>query len=116
MGGAAVDDGIGIGIFRIDAERLSQACTVAGLDGGEAEAVLDVAGGDEADPAGAEHADAVVENDIVVGPRICRGHVRHLLSSVSSATSIRTIAGPVLTSAPSGSIHKSGIRTAVPSI
>ncbi len=89
--------GVGIGIFGIDAERLRKPDAVAGLDRGEAKALRLVARRDEADPARTN-----------LSP--------YLLSSVSNATSIRTIAGPVLTSAPSGSIHRSGVRIAVPSM
>src|SRR6202035_339755 len=101
---AAVDDGVGVGVIGIDPERLRQPRAVAGLDRGETEMPLGVARRDKPDPARAEHADAVVEDHVVVRP-----WVHHRLSSVSSATSINTIAGPVLTSAPSGSIHRSGV-------
>src|SRR5664279_1289013 len=105
-----MDHGIGVGIAGIDAERLRQPCAVRRLDSGETKSPLHIPRCDEADPARAEHADTVVEDDVVVGPGV------HLLSKVSSATSISTMAGPVLTSAPSGSIHRSGVRIAAPSM
>ena len=76
----------------------------------EAEAACGVAPCDEVDPARAEDADAVIEDHVIIRP------LAHLLSKVSSASSISTIAGPVLTSAPSGSIHRSGVRIAAPAI
>src|SRR6202030_2176057 len=87
-GDAAMDDGVGVGVFRVDAERLCETCAIAGLDRGEAKAPVLVARRDEADPARAEHADAVIEDHIIVGPALHH----HRLSSVSSATSIRTMA------------------------
>src|SRR3954468_20809634 len=105
MSGAVMHNCVGIGIIGVDPERLGQSCAVGRLDRGEAESSLDVAGGDEADPARAEDADAVIEDHVVVGPAS-----GHLLSRVSSATSISTTAGPVFTSAPSGSIQRSGVR------
>src|SRR6185436_3881298 len=99
-------DGVGIGVVGIDTKSLRQPRAVRRLDRGEAESSRDVAGGDEADPARAEDADAVVEDHVIVGPAS-----GHLLSRVSSATSISTTAGPVFTRAPSGSIHRSGVRT-----
>src|SRR5215217_7967247 len=104
-------DSVGVGIVRIDRKSLRQPRAIRRLDRGEAESLLDVAGGDEADPARAEDADAVVEDHVVVGPAS-----GHLLSRVSSATSISTTAGPVFTSAPSGSIQRSGVRIAAPTI
>ena len=69
-GDAAMDDGIGVGVVRIDAERLGETCAVAGLDRGEAKTPFSVARRDEADPARAEHADAVVEDHVIVGPSV----------------------------------------------
>src|SRR2546423_11769206 len=105
-----MNHGIGIGVIWVDAEGLREARAVGRLDRGEAETLRLVARGDEADPARAEYADAVVEDHVVVGPD------GHLLSSVSSATSIKMIAGPVFTSAPSGSIQRSGVRIAAPAM
>ena len=63
-----MDDGVGVGIIRVDAERLRQSRAVSRLDRREAEARVRVARDDEADPARAEHADAVEEDHVVVGP------------------------------------------------
>src|SRR6266496_4345077 len=79
-----MDDGIGIGIVRIDAERLCQPGAVLGLDRGEAKALLLIPGRDEADPARAEHAYAVVENHVVVRPRIPGARHRFLTAAVGS--------------------------------
>src|SRR5258705_2408953 len=111
-----MDDRVGVGIIRVDAEGLRQPRAIAGLDRGEAKAMLHIARGDKADPARAEHADAVVKDHVVVRPRGRHTGICHLLSTVSSATSIRTIAWPVLTSAPSGSIHRSDVRIAAPTL
>src|SRR5262245_47742438 len=103
IGCAAMHHRVRIGILGIDPERLRQTCAIGRLDRGEAELSRGVAGGDEADPARAEDADAVKEDYVVVGPVGHRSPVtrkRYRLSSVSSATSISTMAGPVLTSAP----------------
>jgi hypothetical protein len=51
---AGMDDGVGVGIGGIDAEGLREPRAVAGLDRGEAEATVEIAGRDEADPARAE--------------------------------------------------------------
>src|SRR4029453_9021404 len=67
-----MDHGIGIGITGIDAERLCQPAAVAGLDRGEAEPPRHIARRDEADPARAEHAHAVIEDYVIVGPLV--GH------------------------------------------
>src|SRR5204862_518922 len=98
------------GIIGVDAEGLCQPRAVRRLDRGKTKTMVDVAGRDEADPARAEDADAIVQNHVVIRPSV------HRLSSVSSATSINTIAGPVLTSAPSGSIQRSGVRIAAPAM
>ena len=105
-----MNDRIGIGIVWIDAKSLRQPRAVGRLDRGEAESLLDVACRDEANPARAEDAHAVVEDHVIVGPSA------HRLSNVNNATSIRTTAGPVFTSAPSGSIQRSGVRIAAPII
>src|SRR5438552_1785971 len=106
-----MNHGIGIGVIWVDAEGLREAGAVGRLDRGEAETLRLVARRDEADPARAEHADAVVENHVVVGPGC---HQR--LSRVSKATSIKAIAGPVFTRAPSGSIQRSGVRISAPAM
>src|SRR5579863_2316410 len=67
-GDTAMDHGIGVGVLRVDAECLRQTRAVRRLDRREAEALADVARRDEANPARAEHADAVVEDHVVVGP------------------------------------------------
>ena len=105
---AAVNDRVGVGIIGIDAESLRQPSAIRRLDRGEAKALRRITRGDEANPTRAENADAVIEDHVIVGP------TGHRLSNVSSATSISTIAGPVLTSAPSGSIQRSGVRMAAP--
>src|SRR5450756_771695 len=64
----AMDDGVGIGIIGIDAECLRQPCAVTGLDRREAKAPIDIALCNEADPARAEHADAIVEDYVVIRP------------------------------------------------
>ena len=69
---AAMDHGIGVGVPGVDAEGLRQSCAVAGLDRGEAKALVLVARGDEADPARAEYAHTVIENHVIVGPRVHR--------------------------------------------
>src|ERR1700722_13667978 len=68
MGHAAMDDGIGVGIIGIDAEGLREARAVSRLDRGKAKAHLVVARCNEPNPARAEHADAVVEDHVVIGP------------------------------------------------
>src|SRR5258708_33193035 len=105
-----MDDGVGVGVGGMDAESLRHPCAVSRLDRREPEAASHIARRDEADPTGAEDADAVIEDHIVVGP------FDHRLSNIISATSISTIAGPVLTSAPSGSIQRSGVSSAVPAM
>src|SRR5882724_12275304 len=107
-----MDHRVGVGVSWVDAKGLRQPAAIVGLDRGETKPPVFVAAGDEADPARAKHADAVVEDHVIVGPR--EGAFHHRLSNVSSATIIKTIAGPVLTSAPSGSIHRSGVRIAAP--
>ena len=68
-GDAAVYDGVGIGVIGIDTEGLRQPHSVEQLDRGEAEfLLLHIAGGDEADPARAEDADAVIEDHVIVRP------------------------------------------------
>ena len=63
-----MDHGVGVGIGGVDAESLREAGAVGRLDRGEAEFSVHVARGDEADPARAEDADAVVEDHVIVGP------------------------------------------------
>src|SRR5690349_4508718 len=109
-----MDHGVGVGIARVDADGVCEPCTVRRLDRGEAEARGRVTRGDEPDPARAEDADAVEQDDVVVGPDFWA--LAHRLSNVMSATAISTIAGNVFTSAPSGSIQRSGVRIAVPTM
>src|SRR2546430_6327501 len=101
-------DGVGIGIIRIDTERLRQPRAVGRLDRGEAESLLDVACRDEANPARAEDAHAVVEDHVIVGPSA------HRLSNVNNATSISTTAGPGVTRAPRRSLPRAGRWSAAP--
>src|SRR6201995_1909802 len=109
-----MDHGIGVGIVGVDPDGLREPRPILRLDRREAEARGRVTLGCELDPERAEDADAVEQDDVVVGPDLCgRGH---RLSSVSSATAISTIAGNVFTSAPSGSIQRSGVRIAVPTM
>src|SRR5450755_2347886 len=84
--------GVGVGIVGVDAECLRQPGAIAGLDRGEAEAPLHVARGDEADPARAEHADAVVEDHVVIRPWV--GHARSIFLVIarSSATKQSSLA------------------------
>src|ERR1700716_46109 len=63
-----MNDGIGVRVIWVDAERLRQPGAIAGLNRGEAKPPLHVAGRDEADPARAEHAYAVVEDHVIVRP------------------------------------------------
>src|SRR5450759_3381082 len=92
-----MDDGIGVGICGIDAERLRQPCAIAGLDRGEAKPAGLVARRDEADPARAEYADAVIEDHVVVGPVVCSAR-RHLFRSGFDAGSFsaRSSSGPAI--------------------
>src|SRR5436190_14920045 len=92
-----MDHGIGVWIVRIDAERLCQPRAVAGLDRGEAKALRQVPRRDEADPVRAEHAYAVVENHVVVRPRIPGARHRFLTAAVGgSSFSARSSAGPAM--------------------
>src|SRR3981081_1117292 len=116
-----MDHGVGVGLRGVDAgrpppppARRRQPPAVIRLDGGEAKPAIPIARRDESDPARAKHADAVVKDDVVIGPLVCHPFSYHRLSSVIKATSIKTIAGPVLTSAPSGSLHRSGVNNAEP--
>ena len=70
-----MDDGVGVGIFGVDAERLRQPRAVTGLDRGEAKARSLSRIATKADPARAEHADAVVEDHVIVRPAV--GPARH---------------------------------------
>src|SRR5947207_5712080 len=79
-----MNDGIGIGIAGIDAERLCQPRAVAGLDRGEAKALLLIPRRDEADPVRAEHAYAVVENHVIVRPSVPGARHRFLTAAVGS--------------------------------
>src|SRR3954469_3262179 len=81
VGDAAMDDGIGVGIGGVDAKSLRQTCAVGRLDRGEAETAVDIARRDEADPARAKHAETVVEDHVVVGPRAC--HAPHRLAAAA---------------------------------
>src|SRR5271169_4642678 len=51
---AAMDDGVGVGVLRVDAERLRETGTIGRLNSGEAKAPVAVARRDEANPARAE--------------------------------------------------------------
>src|SRR6187402_2572979 len=102
---------IGIGIIRIDAERARKSGPIVRLNRREAKALRRIARRDEPHPARAEDADAVEQDHVIVGPF---WHQR--LSNMRSATSINTIAGPVFTNAPSGSIQRSGVRIAAPNM
>src|SRR5258708_4973782 len=90
-----MDHRIGVGVTGIDAERLRQPRAVAGLDRGEAKPLCRVARGDEADPARAEHADAVVENHVIVRPSIHRRH-RFFAAVGAGGFSARSSSGPAL--------------------
>src|SRR4051812_6982876 len=106
-----MNHGIGVGIIRIDVERACEPGAIVGLDRREAKSLRPITFGDEAAPARAKNADAVEQDHVVVKPF---GHQR--LSNIKNATSISTIAGPVFTNAPSGSIQRSGVRIAAPNI
>src|ERR1019366_7977125 len=92
-----MDDGIGVGICGIDAERLRQPCAIAGLDRGEAKPPGLVARRDEADPARAEYADAVIKNHVVVGPDVCSARRHFFLSGLGVGSfSARSSSGPAI--------------------
>src|SRR5664279_13790 len=85
-----MDHGIGVGIAGIDAERLRQPCAVRRLDSGETKSPLHIPRCDEADPARAEHADTVVEDDVVVGPGAIHDHSMFpVIASVAKQSSFR---------------------------
>src|SRR3977135_4678668 len=65
-----MNDGVGVRVIWVDAVRVRQPGAVAGLNRGEAKPPLHVARRDEADPARAEHAYAVVENHVIVRPLV----------------------------------------------
>src|ERR1700730_13504571 len=64
----AMDDGIGVGITGVNAERLRQPRAVTGLNRREAKPPIAIARGDEADQARAKYAHAVVEDKVIVRP------------------------------------------------
>lgn len=90
---AAVDHRVAVGIFRIDAEMFRKTYAVAGLDCGEAKPARGVARGDEANPVRAEDADAVIEDDVVIGPRRDRaGHRLRAGRAVSGFSALSSVA------------------------
>src|SRR3981189_3751263 len=92
-----MNDGIGGRVFWVDAVRLRQPRAVAGLNRGEAKPPLHVAGRDEADPARAEHAHAVVEDHVMVGPAFgCARRHRCFAALGLASLSARSSSGPAL--------------------
>src|SRR3977135_2040686 len=92
-----MNDGVGVRVIWVDAVRVRQPGAVAGLNRGEAKPPLHVARRDEADPARAEHAHAVVEDHIIVGPAVGRARRHRVWAAVgASSLSARSSSGPAL--------------------
>src|SRR5450759_615634 len=90
-----MDDGVGVRIFGGDAKRLREPRAV-GLNRGEAKAAIHVACRHEADPARAEHADAVVENHVVIQPLVGPARHRCFAAVGASSFSARSSSGPAI--------------------
>src|SRR5216684_779258 len=116
MGDTAMNDRVGVGIVGVDAERLRQPRAVAGLDRREAKTPRLVARGDKADPARAKHADAVVEDHVVVRPWLHRANRHRFFAAAgASAFSALSSSGPaILTPASVATSHITGTCVSSP--